>query len=179
MTRAWRIPLVGLVALALGAGASFLFGDAPASASARPPAPLDWKMPEPAILDFAALDAKWEESPPWPAPPPPPPAAEQAAAAEEALPPAPVGIAKGKRTFEAIFSVPGAGELRLTPGGRLPDGGRVLKVSRLSVEWVDGKGERHEHQMFNTYRIPEAAPANGTSRQGAGSDAARPSRRAR
>lgn len=177
MTRAWRIPLAALVALLLGAGASFLFGDAPASASARPPAQLEWKVPQLATLDFAVLDAQWEKSPPWPAPPPP--AVEQAAAAEEALPPAPVGIAKGKRAFEAIFSVPGAGELRLLPGGRLPDGGRVMKVSRLSVEWVDGKGEHYEHQMFNTYRIPEVAPTNGTSRQSAESDAARSSRRAR
>ncbi len=179
MTHAWRIPLVMLMALALGAGASFLFGDAPASVSARPPVLLDWKMPQLATLDFAVLDAQWKESPPWPAPPPPPPAAEQATAAEEAVPPAPVGIAKGRRAYEAIFSVPGAGELRLLPGDRLPDGGRVLKVSRLSIEWVDGKGERHEHQMFNTYHIPEATPANGTSRQNAGSDAARSSRRAR
>ena len=91
----------------------------------------------------------------------------------------PVGIARGRRNFEALFSVQGAGELRIPPGGRLPDGGRVLKVSRLGVEWVDGKGERHEHEMFNAYRVQEEAPAGGTPRAGAGSDAAKPSRRTR
>ncbi len=178
MTGAWKIPLAGLLALGLGAGASILFGAEPPSVSTSPPAALDWQVPELAVLDFAALDAQWQETPPWPAPPPPPVAADPAKA-DEPPPPMPVGIARGRRNFEALFSVQGAGELRIPPGGRLPDGGRVLKVSRLGVEWVDGKGERHEHEMFNAYRVQEEVPANGTPRAGARSDAAKPSRRTR
>ncbi|MBD9369572.1 hypothetical protein [Xanthomonas sp. XNM01] len=151
--------LAGAGALALGALAALLFGSAPSTSSSSPPLATDWVLPTSRIPDLAALDARWEQQPPWPQPPKPP---EPVAALAEAAAVAPtlavpVGIARGKRGPEAIFSVSGAGELRLPVGGRLPDGGRVTKVSRLGVEWVDAEGEQHEHELFTTYRVQEQA----------------------
>ena len=96
-------------ALALGALAALLFGSAPSTSSSSPPLPTDWVLPTSRIPDLAALDARWEQQPPWPQPPKPPEPVAVAAEAAAAAPPlaVPVGIARGKRGPEAIFSVSG------------------------------------------------------------------------
>lgn len=71
-----------------------------------------------------------------PPPPPPPP------------PPMPVGVVGTGTSRQAIFLAPGSSELRVGVGGALPDGGRVLAISGMTVAWVDGAGERHERRMF-------------------------------
>ncbi len=158
MSRVLKMSLGCIAVFGFGVLASFVFGSAPPPTSSSPPSPSEWVVPASQALDIAVLDAKWEQSPPWPAPPKPVEDVAGALPAAAALPVAvPVGIAKGRRGPEAIFSVSGAGELRLPVGGRLPDGGRVTKVSRLGVEWIDADGEHHEHEMFNTYRVQELA----------------------
>lgn len=153
---AWRIVLGGLIALGVGVVGALVFGAAPQQASGQALAD-PWRAPQGRQPDLAMLDARWEKTPPWPQPPKP---VEAPLPAVDAPPAAvPLGIASGRRGQEAIFSVPGSGELRLGVGGRFPDGGRVTRVSRLGVEWVDGAGEHHEHAMFSTYRLQGASAA--------------------
>lgn len=159
MKTGWRIPLLACGALVLGALANLLFGAAPSE-----PLPVstdgdDWHLPQGQVLDFERLDARWQARAPWPAPPPQS-AADAAAAVEEAPPILPIGIARGRSGHEAIFSVPGAGELSVPPGGELPDGGRVLQVSALRVDWLDGKGRQQQREMFNTYHEQGAGTAD-------------------
>lgn len=136
----------------------FLFGSGPDSQSPEAPALPAWELPQAKVVDFVGVDARWEARPPWSLPPR---MAEVAPIADEAPPPVPVGIARGRQGFEAIFKVPGAGDLRLAVGGTLPDGGRVLGVSSRLVEWVDGKGREQQHEMFNSYRVQDEPATAG------------------
>lgn len=101
-----------------------------------------WSMPVPAEIGIAKANQQWAAhlpfgAPPLPEPPPPPP------------PPIPVGIVKVASGYEAIFVVAGHPiELRLRPGGRLPDGGRVIQIREMEVAWVDGQGRRQRREML-------------------------------
>ena len=147
---------LALIVLAFGVGVAgyALFGASPDKLVPPSPGDVEWKPVQAWVPDLAVADERWSELAPWGAVPKP---------AEALLPPPPpppvaVGIAKGARGPEAIFMISGAGELRLPPGGRLPDGGRVLRISGMRVTWVDGKGLKQEREMFMAFR-PTSAPA--------------------
>lgn len=112
-----------------------------------------WVQQSPSVVDVAALEMIWRERTPWGVEPKAP------VPAELAPPPGPLPIAvlKDARGYRAVFTIHGAGQLALAAGGRLPDGGRLLSVAGLKVAWIDGDGQRHQREMFNTYQ-EEAAP---------------------
>lgn len=156
----WRLLLGALLALALGAMANFAFVDVPGQPVALRATGEDWTLPQSPRPAPAMVEAAWEKSPPWPQSPPPQEVAAGAAEAPEVPPPVPVGVARSRNGARAVFSVAGAGTVLLRAGDPLPGGGRVLRVSGLSVEWRDAKGERQQREMFNSYQIQEeAAPA--------------------
>lgn len=155
-----RLLLGALLALALGAAANFAFVDVPGRAVAPRAGAEDWTLPQSPRPPLATVEATWEKSPPWPQPPPPQEVAAGAAEALEVPAPVPVGVARSRNGARAVFTVAGAGTVLLRAGEPLPGGGRVLRVSGLSVEWLDAKGERQQREMFNSYQIQEeAAPA--------------------
>lgn len=143
MTRTLRRILLALVALALGAAAFLAFGHKPGAGATQAAAGVDWSLPSPAAVELAAADEVWMSRAPWGAPPgstnaePPPPP-----------PPVPVGIVASGGKFRALFVVPGGAETRAGAGDALPDGGRVLEVSRFRVTWVDGQGTKHEQELL-------------------------------
>jgi len=134
-----------LVAAALGALLAYRSGlpRTDDSGAVRQPA---WRLPQGGTPALKAPDLVWAERAPWGAPPPPPVPPPP----PPPPPPMPVGvIASGPRHFQALFVVPGQPlEHRVRAGGRLPDGGRVLSVTRFRVVWRDGKGERHEQELL-------------------------------
>ncbi len=151
-----QAPIVALALAAaalLGGGANLLLLPAPSTAAAKPLADAPWELSPAKAWDRDAIDAAWADKAPWgaapkpqePAAPPPPP------------PPELVGVIKDGKTYRAVFSVPGAGQLALLPGSALPGGGRVLSVAGLRVVWVDADGARHQREIFNTYQ-EELAP---------------------
>lgn len=131
-------------ALLLGILGNLLFGASPRKVKPLAAADPDWQPVAMRVPDLAALDATWEARAPWgamprpvePPPPPPPP------------PPAPVGIVGTGSAKQAIFMIHGVGEVRVGAGDMLPDGGRVLEVSAMSVVWNDGDGVRQERRLF-------------------------------
>ncbi len=145
---------LAIVAAAFGVGviAYLAFGASPATVVPAPPAEVDWHPLDARVPDLSVADASWEKYTPWGAPPKPTVEAEP-----PPVPPIPVGVTRGEKGPEAIFMIAGAGELRLPPGGQLPDGGRVVQVSGLRVSWVDGNGQQHEREMF------QPAPAGSIS----------------
>ncbi len=156
----WRLLLGALLAVAFGVAANFALVDVPGQAEIPRAAAEDWTLPQSPRPVPAMVEAAWEKSPPWPLPPPPQEVAASSGAAPEVPAPVPVGVARSRNGARAIFSVAGAGTVLLRAGEPLPGGGRVLRVSGLSVEWRDAKGERQQREMFNSYQIQEeAAPA--------------------
>lgn len=132
------------LAVMLGMAANFLFGPSPAAVVPVVADDSPWTEVGMRTPDLAQSDPRWEARAPWGRPPPPPtPQAEP-----PPPPPIPVGIVGAGRAQQAIFMVSGAGELRLPAGGALPDGGRVLEVSAMTVSWVDGAGQKHQRRMF-------------------------------
>lgn len=154
-----RLLLGALLALALGAAANFAFVDVPGRAVAPRAGAEDWTLPQSPRPPLATVEAAWEKSPPWPQPPPPQEVAAGAAEALEVPAPVPVGVARSRNGARAVFTVAGAGTVLLRAGEPLPGGGRVLRVSGLSVEWLDAKGERQQREIFNSYQIQEEAAA--------------------
>lgn len=144
MNTGFRIVLGALLAAAVGALLAYR-GGLPRSGGARTAAAPGWSLPASAKPMLAAADRVWEERAPWGAPPPPPPPPEP----PPPPPPVPVGVVvSGGRPY-AVFIVPGGpGEFRVTRGGELPDGGRVLEIARTRVAWRDGKGVRHEQELL-------------------------------
>ena len=163
MTPVSRAALAATAAFLLAASLQFLFGERPASQSAAAPAVPAWELPQASVVDFATVDARWEARPPWARPPK---VAEVVPDVDEPPPPVPIGIARGRQGFEAIFKVPGAGNLRLGVGGALPDGGRVMAVSSRNVKWVDGKGREQQHEMFNSYQVQDEPATAGQASAG-------------
>ena len=157
----WKNLAVIVAAFGVGVAGYALFGASPDKLVPPSPGDVEWKPVQARVPDLAAADERWSELAPWgampkpveaPRPPPPPP-------------PVAVGIAKGARGPEAIFMISGAGELRIPPGGRLPDGGRLLRISGMRVTWVDGKGQKQEREMFMAFR-PTSAPSDSSSSPG-------------
>jgi len=147
-----RLLLLFGASLLLGALANLAFGPSPAKMAAIPPAPEAWGPLGMRLPDLAAADAGWKARTPRgapppvvePPPPPPPP------------PPTPVGIIGSGRTAQAIFLVDGSDEFHGRVGAKLPDGGRILAISGMIVDWVDGAGARHSRRMFvDPPQLPE------------------------
>lgn len=154
----WKNLAIIVVAFGAGVAGYSFFGASPDKLVAPPLREVEWKPVQATLPDLAAADDRWVELAPWGAVPKPVEAME----APPPPPPVAVGIAKGARGPEAIFMISGAGELRLPPGGRLPDGGRVLSISGMRVTWVDGKGLKQEREMFMAFR-PMSAPGDSGS----------------
>lgn len=169
----WKSVVVVAAAFGIGAGAYFALGASPEKVVPRPPVDPEWKPVQARVQDLALADARWSEHSPWGAVPKP----AEAAPAPPPPPPMAVGIARGPRGPEAIFMVHDAGEIRVSPGGRLPDGGRLLRINGLQITWVDGKGLKQEREMFAVFK-PTSAPgqsqANGSA-TGAAPSFTRPS----
>lgn len=132
--------------VAAGAMSYHYLGDQPETGAAPDPAGESWSPPQPFTLKLADPEAVWKTRGPWglpprpaPVPPPPPPPPPV---------PVPVGIVASRTGLEALFVVPGAGEMRLKVGGKLPDGGRVTAISAFQIRWTDGKGNKHERELF-------------------------------
>ena len=150
-----RWAAAALAALLLGALLQLALGNGPPAGSDQPPVLPVWVLPRAQGADLAALEARGQARGPWGRGPQPAQAAE---AAPPSPPPVPVGIARAKGGFRAIFRLPQGGDLRLAAGEALPDGGRVLRVTARDVEWVDAQGMPQRHEMFNSYRIQGEAP---------------------
>ncbi|GHE41179.1 hypothetical protein GCM10007167_23880 [Vulcaniibacterium thermophilum] len=144
MSAGLRIILGMVLAAALGGLLAFR-GGLPRTDAPRNGARAEWSLPAPAKPALASADRIWEERAPWGAPPPPPPPPEP----PPPPPPVPVGVVKSGRFAYAVFVVPGApAEYHVRVGGRLPDGGRVMKISRSRVIWKDGRGEQHDQELL-------------------------------
>ena len=158
----WKSLVIVVAAFGVGVGAYFALGASPAKVVPKLPADPEWKPVEASVQDLVLADARWSEHSPWGAapkppemPPPPPPP-----------PPVAVGIVKTPRGPEAIFMIHDAGEIRVAPGGRLPDGGRLLRISGFRITWVDAKGLKQEREMFTVFKptsAPGESPVNGTA----------------
>lgn len=147
MTPAARDGAIVAGACVLGALASLLFGTSPAAVTPQRNADVEWAPVGMRVPDFERVDAVWVARAPWgalpvpvepeePPPPPPPP------------PPVPVGVVGSGRAVQAIFMVHGEGGVRVPIGGRLPDGGQLVRVSGMKVDWVDGDGQPRERRLF-------------------------------
>ncbi len=139
----------------LGAVAYAWLGESPQAAVSNRAADLQWELPAPVVHDLASQDPVWQSRAPWgslpqpevPPPPPPPP------------PPVPVAIVAAGRGFEAVFVVPGGGEVRVRPGSALPDGGRVKAITRANVVWTDGAGQEQSQEFFGDRLRPMTSGA--------------------
>lgn len=128
--------------LLLGAALNVLFGPSPSTLAAIAPIGDTWAPEDMRLPDLATADATWKARAPRGTAPvvvaevaPPPP------------PPIPVGIVGVGRARQAIFMADGT-DFRGGVGARLPDGGRILAISGMMVDWVDGAGKRHSRRMF-------------------------------
>lgn len=147
MTPAVRDGAIIAGACVLGALASLLFGTSPAAVTPQPGADTDWTPVGMRVPDFERVDAIWVARAPWgalpvpvepeePPPPPPPP------------PPVPVGVVGAGRNVQAIFLVHGEGGVQVRVGGRLPDGGQLVRVNGMTIHWIDGDGQARERRLF-------------------------------
>lgn len=153
MTHVGRSILGVVLVLVVGAAAQRLLGGRPESGPVHAGVDEAWAIPPAPVPDMEPAEAVWVTRGPWglppkPAtePPPPPPPA-----------PVPVGVAAVRGGFEALFFVPGSGEVRLKAGATLPGGGRVVSVSRFRVGWVDRDGDEQEHELFGD-PLPQVSP---------------------
>lgn len=146
-----RFATLLVASLATGIAANFLLGPSPATMAAIRPAAESWAPLGMRVPNLASADTVWQSRAPRgaapkveeAAPPPPPP-------------PVPVGIVGSGRTRQAIFLVGGTGDFRGGIGAALPDGGRILAISGMMVNWVDGAGKRHSRRMFvDPVQLPE------------------------
>lgn len=156
----WKSLVLVVAAFAIGAGAYLALGASPEKVVPRPPVDPEWKPLEARVHDLALADARWSELAPWgavpkppEAPPPPPPP-----------PPMAVGIVKTPRGQEAIFMIHDAGEIRVAPGGRLPDGGRLLRIAGFRITWIDAKGMKQEREMFTAFKPASTPGESGTGK---------------
>ncbi len=134
----WLLPvLAGALLFALAGTVPSRLDRAGASASG-------WALPGLPDRSAAADEAAsvWTERRPWGGAP-----AEDAGAAAVPVP-VPVAIVSTRSGHEAVFVIPGAGEIRARAGDSLPDGGRVEQVDALSVAWTDGQGQRQEQRLL-------------------------------
>lgn len=141
----WRLRLLVIAAAAAaGALAWFALGDAPGGVVPARAANVKWTLPRDRPQELAALDKVWEGRAPW--------RSTAAVVAAEAPPPAPpwlpVGVVGSGKAAQAIFVAAGGPEVRVRPGGSLPDGGKVTRVSPFRVDWIDAKGAKHEQELF-------------------------------
>lgn len=141
-------PMLGMAAaFLLGALAWWQAGSGPEGAASRPALRVNWQLRAVEKQDLAAVDAVWKERAPWGAPA----GATASGEAEPAPPPPsiPVGVVVVGRGFRAVFVTPGADEVRVRAGDRLPDGGRVTAVSRFRIDWIDAQGTKHEQELLS------------------------------
>ena len=136
----WLVPL----ALVLGAAAFLLAGDGPAHEGEPRPAGAAWQLPGTPVRELKGPDEVWASRSPWGRPP----AAEAEAAPPPPPPWRPVGVVAKGRGFRAVFVTPGSPETVAGAGDPLPDGGRVLSVTRFHVAWVDGQGNKLEQELL-------------------------------
>lgn len=141
-------PLLGMAAaFLLGALAWWLVGPGPDRAASRPGLHVDWQLPDVEKQELAAADAVWKQRAPWGSQA----GATGAGEAEPAPPPpsTPVGVVAAGKGFRAVFVTPGADEVQVKAGDRLPDGGRVIAVSRFRIGWIDAQGTKHEQELLS------------------------------
>jgi hypothetical protein len=136
---AWLVPL----ALLLGGGAFVLLGDGPGSQAGAHQGGGGWSLPAAPSRELAGPDGVWASRAPWGRP-----EAERTEAAPPPPPWRPVGVVANGRTFRAVFVTPGNPETVAGAGDKLPDGGRVLAVSRFHVTWTDGQGNKREQELL-------------------------------
>lgn len=154
--KAWLKGVIAvLAAFSAGIAGYALFAPGPDRLVAGRSAIESWSLPGVKAYTTASLAAEWRRLTPWGAPPPPPP--------PPAPPPlVPVGVVKAVAGYEAIFLVPGGGELRVRPGARLPDGGRLLQVRESTIVWRNAKGERQERALLSGPPPPPPPPPPNT-----------------
>ena len=117
-----------------------------------------WRTPESGMSEVAASDGIWNRRYPLGSPPPPPPPPAPPPPPPPPPPAVPAGVlAQTDGTYQAVFIDPVVGQVTLDAGDELPSGGKVLRITRTAVEWLNGKGQRFRHNMladpapFNTY----------------------------
>ena len=151
----WRNTLLVAGAFMAGGIGGALYDDGPAAVP-TPRVPVEqWSLPVGQVAGFAKADAAWKQQSPWSVtapppvvgtPPPPPPFV-------------PVGLMRTQRSYEAIFIRPGTDEeVRVRPGGRLPDGSRFLSAHRMEVRWIDSDGRRQARKLFSDPLVQAAPP---------------------
>lgn len=136
----WLLPVLA------GALLFALFGTVPSRLDRAGAGAAAWALPE--LPDrstaTAAAEAVWTERRPWGGAS----AAAEAASEAAAAAPVPVAIVSTASGHEAVFVIPGAGEVRTRAGDTLPDGGRVEQVDALTVAWIDGRGQRQQQRLL-------------------------------
>lgn len=132
--------LLAVAGAAVGALAFLAFGTSPDPAAAAPQPQAAWRLPAAPPAKLEASDEVWKKRSPWGAAP----------AAETAQAPAwlPAGIVGAGNAAYAVFVAAGQPEARVRSGGRLPDGGKVLRISRSHLSWVDAQGAKHEYELL-------------------------------
>lgn len=164
MNRQIWAPLLVLGAFVIGGLLQRYFFDAPRMDLAVAKPNEGWQLPA-GVLQSDGSQGFWSSSRPLGAPPPPPPPPPVVPP-----PPPPLAIPAGvivaaNGQYEAIFLDPTQGEVHLKAGEAMPFGGRVIKITRSSIEWIDGQGNRFRHAMlqdappFSTYAQGYAPPA--------------------
>ena len=131
-----------LAGLLVGGAANVLFGASPETMAAIAPVAETWAPDGMRLPDLAVADVTWRTRAPRGAAP-----VVIAEVAAPPPPPIPVGIVGIGRARQAIFLADGK-DFRGGVGARLPDGGRILAISGMMVNWVDGAGKRHSRRMF-------------------------------
>ncbi len=147
MTGSWqRRALVPVAALVLGGLAFLALGPGPDPESVGAQVHVDWRLPAAPARELGAADKVWTKNAPWGGRP------AKAAAGQDAKPAPPpllpVGVVATAGGFRAVFIAAGGPETRAKAGDTLPDGGRVTKVSRFHVSWIDGQGTKHEQELL-------------------------------
>ncbi len=149
MSARWQNGAMIAMAFVLGALAYLLLGQSPGTVEPEPFSEVEWRLLADPTPDLSASDARWQQSAPWGAAP-----VALVQEAPPAPPVVPVGISRERGRSVAIFMIPGAGEVRVAPGGLLPDGGQVHSVSGLRVVWTDRDGQRQQREMFTGLAEP-------------------------
>lgn len=139
---AWSRRCLLVLACAVAGAIGFAFaGSRPDPGEGAGSGRVDWSLPTGARMELAAADGVWKTRPPWGALP----ADASAAPAPRYVP---VGIVGAGASLYAVFAAPGLPEAHVRAGDRLPDGGRVTRISRLHLSWIDAQGDKHEHELL-------------------------------